>query len=133
MHHYGPYWHPFDSPLGDNYTYIPVRYRRNDLARLEKRLSAAHFFLNINVFEKILESVSYLDTLSWRAFEELVADLLQSDGYAATLGRGTKDEGIDIIATREFEGIGQIMSIWQAKKLKPTNKVEVAVIRELAD
>lgn len=54
-------------------------------------------------------------------------------GYIVQLGKGTKDGGADIIATKEIENIGFIKGIWQAKKPKPGKKVGIGVIRELAD
>jgi restriction system protein len=85
------------------------------------------------MLERLLESVTHLDALTWREFEELIADLLDKDGYTVTLGPGTKDGGKDITATKQLEEVGQFMSVWQVKKLTPGNKVELSVIRELAD
>jgi Restriction endonuclease/DnaB-like helicase N terminal domain len=93
----------------------------------------AHLSPSFHLLEEILEEGSFLDRLHWRAFEELVADLLEKDGYRVQLGPGTKDGGKDIIAMKELEGHGWFMSVWQAKKLKPEKKVELSVIRELAD
>lgn len=64
------------------------------------------------MLERLLESAAHLDALTWREFEELVADLLEKDGYTVTLGRGTKDGGKDITATKHLEGVGPIMSLW---------------------
>ena len=110
-----------------------VSYNQADLALPETRLRIAQLSPSFTMLERLLEGAAHLDALTWREFEELVADLLEKDGYTVTLGRGTKDGGKDITATKYLEGVGPIMSLWQAKKLKPGNKVELAVIRELAD
>ncbi|HEX4204621.1 MAG TPA: restriction endonuclease, partial [Ktedonobacteraceae bacterium] len=39
----------------------------------------------------------------------------------------------DIIAIKYVHNVGLVMSVWQAKKLKASNKVDIHVIRELAD
>jgi restriction endonuclease Mrr len=110
-----------------------VSYDQAALAQPETRLRIAHLSPSFKMLERLLESATHLDALTWREFEELVADLLDKDGYTVTLGRGTKDGGKDIIATKQLEDVGPFMSVWQVKKLKPGNKVELAVIRELAD
>jgi len=84
---------------------------------------------SIKVLRKL--SASNLDSLNWREFEELVAELLKLDGYKVELGRGTKDGGVDIITTKEVERFGLIQGVWQLKKTK--NKVGISVVRELAD
>jgi HJR/Mrr/RecB family endonuclease len=108
-------------------------YDQADLALPETRLHIARLSPSFTMLERFLEDIAYLDALTWREFEELVADLLEKDGYSVTLGRGTKDGGKDIMATKHLEDVGPFMSVWQVKKLKPGNKVELAVIRELAD
>ncbi len=41
--------------------------------------------------------------------------------------------GKDIVAIKDMPGLGLVMSVWQAKKLERGNKVDLNVIRELAD
>jgi hypothetical protein len=72
-----------------------------------------------------------LHDLHWRQLEEIVAELLAQEGYQVTLGPGTKDGGRDITAIKQVACIGQVMSIWQAKKKAPHNKVDLDVIRLL--
>ena len=76
---------------------------------------------------------SHCMIFDWRQLEEIVAELLDQDGYTVELGRGTKDGGKDIVAMKKIPGCGLIMSIWQAKKLKPGKPVGIGTIRELAD
>jgi hypothetical protein len=108
-------------------------YNREELALPETQLKLAYLSPSFHILDKILEEISFLDTLDWRAFEELIADLLEKDGYHVTLGPGTKDGGKDITAVKEYDGHGCFMAVWQAKKLKLGKKVELSVIRELAD
>lgn len=110
-----------------------VSYDQADLVLPATRLRIAHLSPSFNMLERFLESATHLDALTWREFEELIADLLEKDGYTVTLGPGTKDGGKDITATKQLEEVGQFMSVWQVKKLMPGNKVELSVIRELAD
>jgi len=108
-------------------------YNQEELTHSEIQLKLADLSPSFYVLGKILKGSSFLDGLHWREFEELIADLLESDGYQVQLGPGTKDGGKDIIAMKELEGHGWFMSVWQAKKLRPGKKVELSVIRELAD
>jgi hypothetical protein len=88
---------------------------------------------SIVLLEKLRMRRVSLHDLTWRQFEEVVAELLIQDGFTVELGRGTKDDGKDIVAIKEVRGLGLVMSVWQAKKLNIGNKVGVSVIRELAD
>jgi len=74
-----------------------------------------------------------LDSLSWREFEKLIAQLLQADGYEVNLMRGSKDGGVDIIATKDLGVTGSFRALWQAKKKGLKQRVGISVIRELAD
>jgi len=73
-----------------------------------------------------------LSELGWREFEKLIAELLQDHGWTVTLMQGTKDQGIDVIAERIDGILGDIRSIWQAKKYSMDRKVQLRHVRELS-
>jgi restriction endonuclease Mrr len=104
-----------------------------DILLPDTKVHIVRYSPSLPILEKILQGNIDLDSLGWREFEELVADLLSKDGYHVELGPGRKDEGVDIMAVKEVEGIGLVMAVWQAKKLALKNKVGIEVIRELAD
>jgi hypothetical protein len=99
----------------------------------EIRLAILPYSPTLVLLEKLLRGEVRHDALGWREFEEAVAELLEKDGHEVILGPGRKDGGKDIFAVKEVEEIGPIITIWQAKKLSPGHKVELGVIRELAD
>ena len=111
----------------------PLEYSQADLLIPDNRLKIARLSPSFALIAKLLEGGISLNNLTWREFEEFVADLLQKDGYNVELGPGRKDGGVDIIAIKELDPIGKVMSVWQAKKLKASNKVDLKVIRELSD
>lgn len=74
-----------------------------------------------------------LGKINWRELEEIVGELLSLDGYNVEVGRGTKDRGIDVLASKVLPHVGLLRTVWQAKHLKPGNKVALKTIRELAD
>jgi hypothetical protein len=74
-----------------------------------------------------------LGKITWRELEEIVGELLSLEGYDVKVGRGTKDNGIDVLASKMLPHIGLLRTVWQAKHLQPGNKVELKAIRELAD
>jgi HJR/Mrr/RecB family endonuclease len=106
-------------------------YSKTELILPSTRLEIVRLSPSFKILEKLLKDNTHLDKLHWREFEELVADLLHQEGYIVQLGPGRNDGGKDIIATKEIEGFGSLMSVWQAKKSK--NNVGIDIIRELAD
>ena len=92
----------------------------------------AHFSPSYGLFHKSLTRGLILEDLSWRNFEKLIRDLLESDGYTVELMKGTKDGGIDVIAIKKDPVSGFYQTVWQAKKYNKM-KVGLHLIRELAD
>jgi hypothetical protein len=68
--------------------------------------------------------------LSPRKFEELVAELFRSKGYDVEIGRGTKDQGIDIRAFQRSD-IGCLLTLVQCKRYARNHKVAVDAVRQL--
>ena len=102
-----------------------------DLIAPDTKLQIIQFSPSFPILEKLLRSNLNFDLLHWRDFEKLVAELLLKEGYHVQLGRGTKDNGVDILAVTEMEGIGPVMSVWQAKKYDVKNPIGIGIIREL--
>jgi HJR/Mrr/RecB family endonuclease len=114
-------------------THEVVEHPEKDLLLPEARERIVPYSPSLHLLEKLRSSQMSLHDLHWRQLEELVAEMLTQDGYHVQLGRGTKDGGVDIIAVKEDPITGFFMAVWQAKKLKAGNKVDIHVIRELAD
>lgn len=74
-----------------------------------------------------------LYNLQWRNFEEVVAELLCNDGWMVELQKGNKDGGVDILAKKTVLSCGDVLTLWQAKRLGEGRKVGIDTIRELAD
>jgi hypothetical protein len=87
---------------------------------------------SVDLLARIRERKISLDELHWRQFEEVIAELLEEDGWTVTLRQGSKDGGVDIEAKRNLPGAGPILTVWQAKHLR-RGKVGIDVVRELAD
>lgn len=80
----------------------------------------------------LLRGGNLLTELTWREFEELVGTLLEQDGWHAEVTQPTRDGGVDVIATKRDETLGDIRTLWQAKKYGPSNKVKLREVRELS-
>jgi restriction endonuclease Mrr len=87
---------------------------------------------SFELISRLIDGGETLENLTWRAFEILISELLQADGYQVELMKGTKDGGVDVVATRDLGPAGVLKSLWQAKKFSK-NKVGLSTIRELAD
>jgi len=82
--------------------------------------------------EDILCRGRLLSELPWRTFEELIGQMLESEGWNVAVTRPTKDDGVDVIAHREDPIMGLIKTLWQAKRYGPKRYVRLAEVRELA-
>jgi len=119
------------TSLGINH-YEEKRYDQPELSE-ESIQSISILAPHLGVLQKLADKAIDIDNLRWRELEELIAELLDKDGYKVQLGKGSKDGGADIVAIKEIEGIGFFKGVWQAKKLRSGKKVGIGVIRELAD
>jgi hypothetical protein len=84
--------------------------------------------VDLALYQALCAHPELLRTLEWRAFEKLLADALETFGYAVELQRGTKDGGVDIFAVRN-DHFGAAKYILQAKRW--SNRVSVEPVREL--
>lgn len=81
--------------------------------------------------QQLIEDGRLLSEMDWRAFEELIAELLERDGWNIQLMRGTKDGGIDVVSTRVDPAVGALKAVWQAKRYEG-RKVQLSQARELS-
>lgn len=84
------------------------------------------------VARQALNEGRLLADLSWQQFEDLIAELLENDGWTVSGLKRTKDGGIDVWATILRPDLGEVQSIWQAKKYGPRRKVQLHQVRELS-
>ncbi|MBC8276770.1 MAG: restriction endonuclease [FCB group bacterium] len=80
----------------------------------------------------LLKSGKLLSELDWRDFEKMIAILLEKSGWEVDLMQGSKDGGIDVVASLDDPILGRIRSLWQAKKYHPKNKVQLHHVRDLS-
>ena len=109
------------------YLFDPTILKQNIVQTEISRFSPSYDLLQKGISQGFL-----FDNLSWRNFEKLIRDLLESDGYAVELMNGTKDGGIDVIAIKKDPVSGFYQTVWQTKKYNKM-KVGLHLIRELAD
>jgi HJR/Mrr/RecB family endonuclease len=128
------------SKMDEKYNNIPHNYTRTieyiyntNFFQLEiVRRNIARFSPSQEVLQSLWAKHLSIDSLSWRQFEKLVAELLCTDGYTINTIKGTKDGGIDVVAFKNDGISGYFKTVWQAKKYSK-NKVGLHLIRELAD
>ena len=94
----------------------------NDLYKLEKNNSQIGEFFDVRYIEYLYANFEDLNHICWRKFEQLSAQFFTNYGYKVELGKGRKDGGTDIIATK-----GKEIIIVQCKRWK--NKVGVEQIK----
>lgn len=80
----------------------------------------------------LLHEGKLLSEMKWRDFEELIGALLESEGWKVKVTQASRDGGIDVVASKSDETLGEIRSVWQAKKYYSTNKVKLNEVRELS-
>jgi hypothetical protein len=107
--------------------------QRRIIERPDTEIRIARFAPSFSLLRKLQRRREALDDLSWREFERLIATLLVKDGYDVDLMRGSKDGGVDVVATKDLGAVGSFKTLWQAKKKGIGLKVGIAMVRELAD
>jgi restriction system protein len=84
--------------------------------------------------EEILQVLKKNPEIVWklppRKFEEIVADILDRQGYEVSLTPASGDGGFDIYAARK-EGLGRFLFLVECKRYVPPNKVGVEIVRSL--
>jgi hypothetical protein len=68
--------------------------------------------------------------LSPREFEELVAHLLERQGYSVSLTQETRDGGKDILIATPTD-LGDLLYVVECKRYAPDNPIGVSLVREL--
>ena len=71
-----------------------------------------------------------IHSLTPRKFEELIAELLDRQGYDVTLTGQTRDGGKDILAYKKSD-LGNHLFLVECKKYAPHNPVGVSIVRQL--
>ncbi|OFX00507.1 MAG: hypothetical protein A3E78_09705 [Alphaproteobacteria bacterium RIFCSPHIGHO2_12_FULL_63_12] len=120
-------------PIAVDWQFTFEFFGRDALARPDTQSRLQQLAPSIGPLQKIQRKLIQLDDLSWREFEELIAKMLEADGYNVDLMQGTKDGGVDVVAVKDLGAAGLMKSIWQAKKNRIDRKIGLSIVRELAD
>lgn len=84
--------------------------------------------------EELLRLLKRELDLAWKLppkrFEEIVAEILDKQGYLVDLTPASGDGGLDIYAARQ-DGLGKFLYLVECKRYVPPNKVGVEVVRSL--
>lgn len=85
--------------------------------------------IDLALYRALAADPELLQTMDWRKFEKLLADILETLEYEVELQQGTKDGGIDIIALKRSTELGDHRYLLQAKRWK--NRVGVEPVQRL--
>ena len=80
--------------------------------------------IDATFYKTLIEDTSLIKTLDWIIFEELLADILKTQGYNVELTKKTRDGGIDIIAIKRDDYFGFHKYLLQAKRYEKTVGIE---------
>lgn len=86
--------------------------------------------VNQNLLSRLKANPELLRTLPPRKFEQVVAELLEKQGYSVELTPASRDGGFDMYAAKH-DGLGQFLYLVECKRYTPPNKVGVQVVRAL--
>ena len=114
------------APLADVY---PLLYSVGSGAA-DPKLIHAVATVNDELIRYLAKHPELLYELQPRRFEELVAELLHSQGFEPTLTPRTRDGGRDILAARS-DALGSLLYLVECKRYAPKNKVGVEVVRAI--
>jgi Restriction endonuclease/NACHT domain len=85
---------------------------------------------NENIWNEIKDRPETLRELPPRKFEEIVAEMLEKQGYTVELTPASKDGGFDIYVASK-QALGKFMYLVECKRYTPPNKVGVHLVRAL--
>jgi restriction endonuclease/TIR domain-containing protein len=85
-----------------------------------------------HALELAIKDPDYIEFLTPKEFEALVAEVYQGFGYEVSATPRTRDGGIDLIATQWLTGIGRTNLIVQVKNYNRHSHVPVEAVRQLA-
>lgn len=88
-------------------------------------------YLDQKFLDYLVANEDKLDRVHWRNFERLVAEVFQRRGYAVTLGRGTKDGGVDVRVWADKRKEGPPLLVIQCKRHKKGDAVEIQWVKAL--
>ncbi|MBX5180315.1 restriction endonuclease [Rhizobium lentis] len=71
-----------------------------------------------------------LHRLGWRDYEILLARIFQTQGFSVELGPGQGDGGVDIRLLQR-DPIGDVLTLVQAKKYSPRNKIGLETVQAI--
>jgi RNA polymerase sigma factor (sigma-70 family) len=95
-----------------------------------RRLELSIAEISEDLISRLVSNPELVYQLAPRRFEELVAELYARRGFEATLTPASGDGGVDIWVARSDE-LGSSLTAVQCKRHAASNKVGVALVREL--
>jgi restriction endonuclease Mrr len=82
------------------------------------------------LLRKLGRTPSFLHSISPRAFEKVIASLLEKEGFAVKITPQTRDGGRDILAWLDVP-VGRILTLVECKKYAADRRVSVEPVRQL--
>jgi len=86
--------------------------------------------VNSELLARLKANPELLRSLPPRRFEEVVAELLEIQGYSIELTPASRDGGFDMYAAKN-DALGQFLYLVECKRYSPPNKVGVQIVRAL--
>ena len=86
--------------------------------------------INANIWNEIKSRPEALREMPPRKFEEIVAEMLEKQGYTVELTPASKDGGFDIYVASK-QSLGSFLYLVECKRYTPPNKVGVHLVRAL--
>jgi hypothetical protein len=87
-------------------------------------------FINGSILDLVAKKPEFMYEISPRQFEELIAELLEKNGYKVDLTPISNDGGVDIYASQKSD-LGSFLYLVQCKRNAPKNKVGIEVVTNL--
>ncbi|MDE2980453.1 MAG: restriction endonuclease [Gemmatimonadota bacterium] len=124
-HDYGSLWiYPFDEELRQDYRpYMRWKW-------ICSLIQPGFDLLYSELYEHLSSRPGDMAKLDWRAFEKIVASLLESQGYDVQLGSGRSDGGVDIQLLQR-DPIGDIVTYVQVKRFRKDRPVRLGTVQAL--
>ena len=104
------------------------RYTADDSLIIKPDFQIAVAKLSDSIAIDLQRNPNAIRDLTPRQFEELIAELMEKNGYDVTLTKESRDDGVDIFAVKS-DSFGRFLTVVDCKRYREDRKIGIEIVR----